>query len=73
MTSAYLKTYCAWDTLSAPTAPTPHLSSTFRKASRSATKEKGSENFTEYLWCFDSDAGPSSQKFTSTAIISIER
>jgi hypothetical protein len=39
--------------LPAPTAPTPHLSSTiFRKASRSATEEESSEYFSTISGCF---------------------
>jgi hypothetical protein len=40
-------------TLPAPTAPTLYLSSTIlRKISRSATEEKDSEYFSNYLWLF---------------------
>jgi hypothetical protein len=39
--------------LPAPTAPTLHLSRTIlSKASRSATEEEDSDNFTDYLWLF---------------------
>ena len=39
--------------LPAPTAPTLHLSRTIlNKASRSATEEEDSDNFTDYLWLF---------------------
>jgi hypothetical protein len=40
-------------TLTAPTAPALHLSSTIlRKASRSTTQEEDSEYFSNYLWLF---------------------
>ena len=41
------------DTLPAPTASTPHLSSAIlRKELRSATEEEDSEYYSNYLWLF---------------------